>query len=182
MSQYNHFIIMSFNDLFVMFPEQNVLHHFLPILIVDLPFNPHHLCRNFRFNVSFDPKPGLPLQARLERMAEFQQRGEDLENNLVKCKRQLEEARARLRDLKGGEKEGEKEEGGEEEEAELRKAQADVTRLGKDEKMFEKMIEEHRREERKLPWNVDTISKDGFSKVRPGWHQGHVHCNVDISA
>ncbi|XP_076003992.1 hsp90 co-chaperone Cdc37-like [Genypterus blacodes] len=94
-------------------------------------------------------------RARLERMLEFEQKGEDLESNLAECKKQLEEARARLRDLRGGEKE---------EEAEVREAQAEVSKLRKDEKMFEKMIEEHSREKKKLPWNVDTISKEGFSK------------------
>ncbi|KAM7419680.1 hypothetical protein PAMA_016660 [Pampus argenteus] len=39
-----------------------------------------------------------------------------------------------------------------------------MRKLKKDQKSFEKMIEEHRREEKKLPWNVDTISKEGFSK------------------
>lgn len=46
-----------------------------------------------------------------------------------------------------------------------------MRRLKKDEKSFEKMIEEHKTEEKKLPWNVDTISKEGFSKVR---HVGEV--------
>lgn len=98
-------------------------------------------------------------QARLERMAEFQQRGEDLESNYAECKRQLEEARGLLKELDEGRKEGEEDE---EQEAELKK----VTKLMEDEKSFEKMINEHRQEEKKLPWNVDTISKEGFSKVR----------------
>ncbi|KAF7662365.1 hypothetical protein LDENG_00237380 [Lucifuga dentata] len=101
-------------------------------------------------------------RARLERMAEFQQRGEDLEHNLAECKSQLEEAQARLRELKA-KKEGEEEEE-EEREAEVKKTQAEVKKLKKDEKVFEKMMEEYRREEKKLPWNVDTISKEGFSK------------------
>ncbi|XP_070837932.1 hsp90 co-chaperone Cdc37 isoform X1 [Chaetodon trifascialis] len=100
-------------------------------------------------------------RARLERMVEFQQRGEDLETNLAECKRLLEEARGRLKELEGGRKEGEEDE---EREAELKKVHAEVRKLKKDEKSFEKMIEEHQREEKKLPWNVDTISKEGFSK------------------
>ncbi|GLD63934.1 hsp90 co-chaperone Cdc37-like isoform X1 [Lates japonicus] len=99
--------------------------------------------------------------ARLERMAEFQQRGEDLENNSAECKRLLEQAQGRLRKLEEGRKEGEEDE---EREAELKKVQAQVKKLKKDEKAFEKMIEEYRREEKKQPWNVDTISKEGFSK------------------
>ncbi|XP_071360835.1 hsp90 co-chaperone Cdc37 isoform X2 [Trachinotus anak] len=94
-------------------------------------------------------------------MADFQQRGEDLENNFADCKRLLEEAQGRLKELEEGKKEGEEDEG---REAELKKVQAEVRKLKKDEKAFEKMIEGHRREEKKLPWNVDTISKEGFSK------------------
>ncbi|XP_042280884.1 hsp90 co-chaperone Cdc37 isoform X2 [Thunnus maccoyii] len=97
-------------------------------------------------------------RSRLEKMAEFQQRGEDLEDNFAECKRLLEEAQGRLRELEeGSEEDAEKE-------AELREIQAEVRKLKKDLKSFEKMMEEHRREEKKLPWNVDTISKEGFSK------------------
>lgn len=96
-------------------------------------------------------------------MAEFQQRGEDLEDNFAECKRLLEEAQGRLRELEEGRKEGEEDE---EREAELRKIKAEVKKLKKDQKSFEKMIEKHQQEEKKLPWNVDTISKEGFSKVR----------------
>lgn len=98
-------------------------------------------------------------------MVEFQQRGDDLENNFAECKRLLEEAQGRLKELGEGRNEGEEDE---ERKAELKKVQAEVRKLKKDEKSFEKMIEEHRREEKKLPWNVDTISKEGFSKVRHG--------------
>lgn len=98
-------------------------------------------------------------------MAEFQQRGEDLEINFAECKRLLEEAQGRLKELEEGRNVGEEDE---EREAELKKVQAEVRKLKKNEKTFEKMIEEHRREEKKLPWNVDTISKEGFSKVRHG--------------
>ncbi|XP_037621016.1 hsp90 co-chaperone Cdc37 isoform X2 [Sebastes umbrosus] len=94
-------------------------------------------------------------------MAEFQQKGEDLENNVLECKRLLEEAQGRLKELEEGRKEGEEDE---DREAQLKKVQAEVRKLKKDEKSFEKMIEQHRREEKKQPWDVDTISKEGFSK------------------
>ncbi|XP_029283482.1 hsp90 co-chaperone Cdc37-like isoform X2 [Cottoperca gobio] len=100
-------------------------------------------------------------RARLERMVEFQQRGEDLDNNVLECKRLLEEAQGRLKELEEGRNEGEEDE---EREAELKKVQAEVKKLKKDEKSFEKMTEKLRREEKKLPWDVDTISKEGFSK------------------
>lgn len=101
-------------------------------------------------------------------MAEFQQRGEDLENNFAECKRLLEGAGERLRELEEGMNEGEQDE---ERRSEIKSLLAEVRRLKKDEKSFEKMIEEHKTEEKKLPWNVDTISKEGFSKVR---HMGEV--------
>uniref|UniRef100_A0A7N8XB33 Hsp90 co-chaperone Cdc37 n=1 Tax=Mastacembelus armatus TaxID=205130 RepID=A0A7N8XB33_9TELE len=98
---------------------------------------------------------------RLDKMAEFQQRGEDLLNNFAKCKILSEEAQERLKELEEGRQVAEEDE---EREAELRKVQAEVTRLKNDEDSFEKMIKEHQQEEKKLPWNVDTISKEGFSK------------------
>ncbi|XP_041642253.1 hsp90 co-chaperone Cdc37 isoform X2 [Cheilinus undulatus] len=94
-------------------------------------------------------------------MAEFQQRGEDLEHNFAECKALLNEAQERLKKLEVERQEGEP---NEELEAELNKFQAEVKKLKKDEKKFEKLIEEYRREEKKLPWNVDTLSKEGFSK------------------
>ncbi|KAG7222571.1 hypothetical protein INR49_016168 [Caranx melampygus] len=100
-------------------------------------------------------------RARLEKMAEFVQKGEDLENNSAECKWLLEEAQGRLRELEEAKKEGEEDE---ERDAELEKVQAEVRKLKKDEKAFEKMLEQYRREEKKLPWSVDTISKEGFSK------------------
>lgn len=101
-------------------------------------------------------------------MAEFQQRGEDLENNFAECKRLLEEAGGRLRELEEEMNEGEQDE---ERRSEIKSLLAEVRRLKKDEKSFGKMIEDHKAEEKKLPWNVDTISKEGFSKVR---HVGEV--------
>ncbi|XP_041839204.1 hsp90 co-chaperone Cdc37 isoform X2 [Melanotaenia boesemani] len=94
-------------------------------------------------------------------MAGFQQRGEDLENNYSECQRLLEEAQGRLKDLEKRVKDGEEDE---DRESELKKVQAEVKKLKKDEKSFRKLLEKHRREEKKLPWNVDTISKEGFSK------------------
>lgn len=102
-------------------------------------------------------------------MAEFQQRGEELKNNFAECKRLLEDAQGRLKELEEGRNAGDEDE---EREAKLRKVEAEVRKLKKDENIFEKMIEEHLREEKRLPWNVDTISKEGFSKVKP-LHQGH---------
>ncbi|KAM9792937.1 hsp90 co-chaperone Cdc37-like [Neosynchiropus ocellatus] len=90
-------------------------------------------------------------RARLERMAAFQQRGEELEVNSEACRRMLEEARQRLCALEDGD-------------PEITSVEAEVRKLEKDQKRFEQMIEEYRREERRLPWNVDTICQDGFDK------------------
>ncbi|KAM8841942.1 hsp90 co-chaperone Cdc37-like [Synchiropus picturatus] len=90
-------------------------------------------------------------RARLERMAAFQQRGEELEVNYVECKRMLEEARQRLCALEDGD-------------AEKKSVEVELHKLEKDKQKFEQMIEEYKREERRLPWNADTICKDGFDK------------------
>ncbi|XP_026214898.1 hsp90 co-chaperone Cdc37 isoform X1 [Anabas testudineus] len=110
----------------------------------------------------------LGHQSRLEKYSAFQERGEDLGNNLAECKRLLKDAQGRLKELEEGRKAGDEDEAGE---AELRKVEAEVRKLKEDEHNFEKMIEQHRREQKRLPWNVDTISKEGFSKsifnIRP---------------
>lgn len=96
-------------------------------------------------------------------MAEFQQRGDDLENNFAECKRMLEEAEGHLKQLEAGRRDGEEDE---ERDAELKKVQAVADKLTEDLKSFERLITEYRQEEKKLPWNVDTLSRDGFSKAR----------------
>lgn len=96
-------------------------------------------------------------------MAEFQQRGDDLENNFSECKRMLEEAEGRLKQLEEGRSDGEEDE---ERDAELKKVQAVVEKLREDQKSFERLMADYRQEEKKLPWNVDTLSTEGFSKAR----------------
>ncbi|XP_077462176.1 hsp90 co-chaperone Cdc37-like isoform X2 [Stigmatopora argus] len=94
-------------------------------------------------------------RVRLEKMAAFQQRGEDLQSNLSECGKLLEEAQERLQVMEGRSRG---------DEAELIEVRAQVDRMRRDKKQFEKMLEEHKHEEKRLPWNVDTISKEGFSK------------------
>lgn len=96
-------------------------------------------------------------------MAEFQQRGDDLENNFAECKRMLQEAEGHLEQLEAGRSDREEDE---ERDAELKKVQAVAEKLNEDLKSFERLITEYRQEEKKLPWNVDTLSKEGFSKAR----------------
>uniref|UniRef100_A0A8K9UZP8 Hsp90 co-chaperone Cdc37 n=1 Tax=Oncorhynchus mykiss TaxID=8022 RepID=A0A8K9UZP8_ONCMY len=47
---------------------------------------------------------------------------------------------------------------------ELERNMAEEKKYRKDQRLWEKKMEEHRREEKKMPWNVDTLSKEGFSK------------------
>ncbi|XP_070704409.1 hsp90 co-chaperone Cdc37 [Pempheris klunzingeri] len=95
-------------------------------------------------------------QARVERMEEFQKKGEDMGKVLRESQRKLAEAQKKVQELSIS--------SAEEGPAELRKAQAEEKRLRKEERELEKRMEEHQREEKKMPWNVDTLSKDGFSK------------------
>ncbi|XP_056144004.1 hsp90 co-chaperone Cdc37 [Lampris incognitus] len=95
-------------------------------------------------------------QARVERMEDFQRKGDDLEKTLADCKRKLTEVQKKTRDLAISPTDDAK--------AELSKTQAEEKKLKKEERDWEKKLDEHRREEKKMPWNVDTLSKDGFSK------------------
>ncbi|XP_038818100.1 hsp90 co-chaperone Cdc37-like [Salvelinus namaycush] len=99
-------------------------------------------------------------QARVEKQVAFEEKGEELERNMAECKRRLEEVQYRVKEL---EEEGKKE-GEEERKTALSKAQAEEKKYRKDQRLWEKKMEEHRREEKKMPWNVDTLSKEGFSK------------------
>uniref|UniRef100_A0A674A792 Hsp90 co-chaperone Cdc37 n=1 Tax=Salmo trutta TaxID=8032 RepID=A0A674A792_SALTR len=99
-------------------------------------------------------------QARVEKQVAFEEKGEELERNMAECKRRLEEVQYRVKAL---EEEGKKE-GEEERKTALSKAQAEEKKYRKDQRLWEKKMEEHRREEKKMPWNVDTLSKEGFSK------------------
>ncbi|XP_004071400.1 hsp90 co-chaperone Cdc37 [Oryzias latipes] len=93
-------------------------------------------------------------QARVERMEEFQKKGEDLKKGLAECRRKLTELQTKIQDLNLSD--GVK--------TELTKYQADEKKLKKEERDWEKKLDEYYREEKKMPWNVDTLSKEGFSK------------------
>ncbi|XP_035511172.1 hsp90 co-chaperone Cdc37 [Morone saxatilis] len=95
-------------------------------------------------------------QARVERMEDFQKRGEDMNKTLRECRRRVAEAQKKVQELSISTADDAK--------AELIKAQAEEKKLKKEEREWEKKIDEHNREEKKMPWNVDTLSKDGFSK------------------
>jgi len=95
-------------------------------------------------------------QARVEKMEDFQKKTEDLEKAHAESKRKLTDAQKKTRELANSATDDAK--------AELSKAQAEEKRLKKEERESEKKMDDHRREEKKMPWNVDTLSKEGFSK------------------
>lgn len=95
-------------------------------------------------------------QARVERMEQFEKQGADLEKTRAECRRKLADLQKRIKELESA--------GTDDAKAELSRARDEEKQLKKEERSWEKKIEEHRREEKKMPWNVDTLSKEGFSK------------------
>ncbi|XP_010004162.1 PREDICTED: hsp90 co-chaperone Cdc37, partial [Chaetura pelagica] len=107
-----------------------------------------------------DPKLVAP-KARVERMEQFQKEKEELDKGCRECKRKLGELQKKMKDLEVVE-EGTGT-------GELEKLQVEAQQLKKEEKNWEKKLEELKKKEKNMPWNVDTLSKDGFSKVRTSW-------------
>ncbi|CAI5675828.1 unnamed protein product [Oreochromis niloticus] len=95
-------------------------------------------------------------QARVERMEEFQKKGEELNKGLSECRRKLVDTQKKIKELTISTSEDAK--------AELSKVQAEEKKLKKEERDWERKVGDYQREEKKMPWNVDTLSKDGFSK------------------
>ncbi|KAM9844119.1 hsp90 co-chaperone Cdc37 [Aulostomus maculatus] len=95
-------------------------------------------------------------QARVERMEEFQKKEQEFNKSLSDCRRKLADAQKKIQELNLSKTDDAK--------TELNKAHADEKKLKKEEREWEKKLDDHRREEKKMPWNVDTLSKDGFSK------------------
>ncbi|KAJ8001384.1 hypothetical protein DPEC_G00168960 [Dallia pectoralis] len=95
--------------------------------------------------------------ARVERQVAFEEKGEEIQRNMAECKSRLEEAQCRVKELEAMREE-------ELRSTELSKARTEEKKYKKDLRTWEKKVEEHRIEEKKMPWNVDTLSKDGFSK------------------
>ncbi|XP_045401577.1 hsp90 co-chaperone Cdc37 isoform X1 [Lemur catta] len=94
-------------------------------------------------------------QARVERMEQFQKEKEELDRGCRECKRKVAECQRKLKELEVAE-------GGK---AELERLQAEAQQLRKEERSWEQKLEEMRKKEKSMPWNVDTLSKDGFSKA-----------------
>ncbi|TTE81782.1 Hsp90 co-chaperone Cdc37 [Bagarius yarrelli] len=89
-------------------------------------------------------------------MEAFQKKGEDLEKSLNEVKKKVCEVQLKVKQLEGASTEQAKKE--------LQETKNQEKQLRKEERSWEKKLEEHRREEKKMPWNVDTLSKEGFSK------------------
>ncbi|XP_077413124.1 hsp90 co-chaperone Cdc37-like [Vanacampus margaritifer] len=95
-------------------------------------------------------------QARVERMDEFQQKTKDLNKGLTECRRKISEAQKKIQELSLSTTDESK--------PDLSKAQVEEKKLKKEQRDWERKLEDHSREEKKMPWNVDTLSKEGFSK------------------
>lgn len=95
-------------------------------------------------------------QARVERMEDFKKKGDDLNKTLLESRRKVAEAQKKVQELSLSTTDDAK--------TELSKAQAEEKKLKKEEREWERKVDDHNREEKKMPWNVDTLSRDGFSK------------------
>nr|XP_057905318.1 hsp90 co-chaperone Cdc37-like [Doryrhamphus excisus] len=95
-------------------------------------------------------------QARVERMEEFQKKTQDLNKGLTDCRRKLVETQKKIQDMSLSASEDNK--------ADVSKVKTEEKKLKKEERDWERKLEDHCREEKKMPWNVDTLSKEGFSK------------------
>lgn len=90
-------------------------------------------------------------------MEQFQKEKEELDRGCRECRRKVAECQRKLKELEVAEGEGSK--------VELERLQAEAQQLRKEERSWEQKLEEMRKKEKNMPWNVDTLSKDGFSKV-----------------
>ncbi|KAI5166600.1 hsp90 co-chaperone Cdc37 isoform X2 [Manis pentadactyla] len=95
-------------------------------------------------------------QARVERMEQFQKEKEELDRGCRECRRKVAECQRKLRALEAAEGDGSK--------AELERLQSEAQQLRREERSWEQKLEEVHRKEKNMPWNVDTLSRDGFSK------------------
>ncbi|NWS09130.1 CDC37 protein, partial [Motacilla alba] len=95
-------------------------------------------------------------QARVERMEQFQKEKDELDRGCRECQRKLAECLKRMRELELAEPGSAR--------GELERLQAEAQQLRNEERSWESRLEELRKKEKNMPWNVDTLSKDGFSK------------------
>ncbi|XP_061838072.1 hsp90 co-chaperone Cdc37 [Nerophis lumbriciformis] len=93
-------------------------------------------------------------QARVDRMEEFQKKTQDLTKGLTESRRKLTETQKKVQEMSLSD----------EDKADVSKLKTEEKKLKKEERDWERKLEDHRREEKKMPWNVDTLSTEGFSK------------------
>uniref|UniRef100_A0A8C6YGF8 Hsp90 co-chaperone Cdc37 n=1 Tax=Naja naja TaxID=35670 RepID=A0A8C6YGF8_NAJNA len=96
------------------------------------------------------------MHARVERMEQFHKEKEEVDKGSRDCKRKLSECQKKIKELELINVESSKNE--------LQRLQAEAQQLKKEEKSWDNKMEELRKKEKNMPWNVDTLSKDGFSK------------------
>lgn len=89
-------------------------------------------------------------QARVERMAELNKEKEELQKKKTRNDKLLMEARKKVQGKKG---------------VELENAKREVAKLEKKDRELLKEKEALEKKEKLTPWNVDTISKEGFTKT-----------------
>lgn len=89
-------------------------------------------------------------------MEQFQKEKEELDRGCRECKRKVAECQRKLKELEVAEGGGQ---------VELERLRAEAQQLRKEERSWEQKLEDMRKKEKNMPWNVDTLSKDGFSKV-----------------
>ncbi|XP_051898163.1 hsp90 co-chaperone Cdc37 [Pristis pectinata] len=95
-------------------------------------------------------------QARVERMEEAQKEREEYEKGSGDVKRKLSECQKKLKELALVETDDAKKE--------IEKLQDELKQLKKEEKEWDKKGALLKKKEKSMPWNVDTLSKEGFSK------------------
>lgn len=88
-------------------------------------------------------------------MEQFQKEKEELDRGCRECKRKVAECQRKLKELEVAEGGGQ---------VELERLRAEAQQLRKEERSWEQKLEDMRKKEKNMPWNVDTLSKDGFSK------------------
>ncbi|XP_059848305.1 hsp90 co-chaperone Cdc37 [Hypanus sabinus] len=95
-------------------------------------------------------------QARIERMEEAQKEREEYEKGSSDVKRKLSECQKKLKELALAKTDDAK--------IEIEKLQDELKQLKKEEKEWDKKGALLKKKEKSMPWNVDTLSKEGFSK------------------
>ncbi|XP_007905274.1 hsp90 co-chaperone Cdc37 [Callorhinchus milii] len=95
-------------------------------------------------------------QARIERMEEAKKEREEFEKLATDCKRKVTDCQKKMKALSMV--------GTDDAKRDLEKLQEDLKLLKKEERDWQKKENDLQKKEKAMPWNVDTLSKEGFSK------------------